>query len=169
MESLHEVIWVQSFSSSPENGVLPPVTGSGAEEGFLEVASGYLAHEERFAGYLSLKAMPQLSSNEVPQHVVVVVDRRDRHVDLSGPVRLVPIGWALHQLELLDEIPPQFVQVVAVGVGVELALEVKHDERPAGEDEPIGPAPGSESLRVAVQLVLGDPGELQQPAGLLRE
>src|SRR5215210_7595851 len=139
MESLHEVIWVQSFSSSPENGVLPPVTGSGAEESFLEVASGYLAHEERFAGYLFLKAMPQLSSNEVSEHVVVVVDRRDRNVDLSGPVRLVPIGWALHQLELLDKIPPQFVQVVAVGVGAEVPLEVEHHKRQSGEHQPVRP------------------------------
>src|SRR5215210_446699 len=158
MERLHEVIGVQSFSSSSDNGVVPPVTGSGAEEGFLEVASGRFAHEERLAGNLFLKMMPQLSSDEVAEDVVVVVDWSDRYVDLSGPIGFVPIGWALHELELLDEIPPQGVQVVAVGVGVELSLEVEHHERPASEHQPIRPLTPEEVLADLVEFGLRNPG-----------
>ena len=34
----------------------------------------YLAHEERFAGYLFLKVVPQLSSYEMSEYIVMVVD-----------------------------------------------------------------------------------------------
>ena len=38
------------------------------------------------------------------------------------------------ELEALDEVPPARV-VIGVGVGVEAALEVRHHEHPAGEDQ----------------------------------
>ena len=89
----------------------------------------------------------------------MVVDGGDRYVDLGGPVRPISAGRALDELEPLDQIPPERVEVLSVGIGVELALEVGDDERPAGEDEPVGPAPGGQPLGVAVQLGLGDPGD----------
>ena len=41
-----------------------------------------------------------------------------------------------HELEPLDEVPPAVV-VVGVGLRVEAALEVRHHEHPAGEDEQV--------------------------------
>src|SRR3712207_3582398 len=135
-----EVPCAQRFARRPENGVVPVVASSGAEEGLLEVASGHFAREERLAaGYAGLEVVPQLSSYEVAEDVVVVVDRGDRNVDLGRPVRLVPAGWTIYHLQLLYEIPPKSVQVAAFGIGVELPLEVEHHERPASEHHPVRP------------------------------
>ena len=50
------------------------------------------------------------------------------------------------QLKALDEIPPPGV-VIAVGLGGQAAVEVRHDEYPAGEDEQVGPAGGTKARR----------------------
>jgi hypothetical protein len=142
---------VQPFSGSLEHGVLPPVAGSGAEEGFLEVASGYLTHGERLtAAYARLEVVPQLSRTEVREHLIMVVDRGDRHVDLGRPVRFVPTRQALHQLKPFDEIPPQGVEIVAIRMLGECPLEVEHHQRPADKDQLVCPLTPEEARTVAV-------------------
>ena len=90
------------------NGILPVVAGSGAEDGLLQVASGRLALEERLAvGHARLEMVPQLGGDEVPQHVVVVVDGRYGDVDLGRPVWLVTSGRTVDELEPFHEVPPQ--------------------------------------------------------------
>ncbi len=82
-------------------------------------------------------------------------------MDLGRPVRLVPVGRAIQELQPLDEIPPHRVQVGAVGVVVERLLEVVDDKSPAGKDEPVRPAPGGEPL--AVGSVHGEAGKPLEP------
>jgi hypothetical protein len=45
----------------------------------------------------------------------MIVDGCDRDVDLGGPVRLVAVWWALHELELLHQVPPEGVRVLKFG------------------------------------------------------
>ena len=64
----------------------------------------------------------------------MVVDGRDRDVDLRRPVgRTAPVRRC-DALEARDELPPERIEV-AVGIGVEPALERVHHEHPAREHE----------------------------------
>ena len=76
----------------------------------------------------------ELRRDELPVQVVLVVDGREREVDLRGPVGRVATVGPREQLEALDEVPPA-ARVVGVGIGVQPALEVRHHEHPAGEGE----------------------------------
>jgi hypothetical protein len=58
----------------------------------------------------------------------------------------VPAVGPAHELELLDQVPPTVV-VVAVGLRVQTALEVRHHEDPASEDEQLGPGRGAQPGR----------------------
>jgi hypothetical protein len=82
-QSTNKSLRVQPFPSSPENGVLPLAAGSGSEDGFNQVASGRLIHEERSANHMLLEVVPQLGSDEMPQDVVVVADGGYRYMDLG--------------------------------------------------------------------------------------
>ena len=79
-------------------------------------------------------------------------------MDLGSPVRFVSTRRALKVLETLNEIPPTLIQVVAVGVGAALPLEVEDDKRPADKDELVCPFAPEEVLADLVEFGFGDPG-----------
>jgi hypothetical protein len=137
---------------------LPVFAGSGAEEGFDEVATRDLVFVERAAGYVGFEVVAELGGDQVSEHVGVVVDGGDGDVYLRRPIGFVSAWRAVYELELLDQIPPERVQIFALGVGVQKPLEVEDDEGPEGEDEPVGPAPGGEPLRG--EMFLWDSGDL---------
>ena len=68
------MLCAQRLSGRSKHGVLPVFAGSRAEECLDEVASRNLVFVERTAGYVGLEVMLQLGGDEVPQHVIVVVD-----------------------------------------------------------------------------------------------
>src|SRR5205085_1591030 len=86
--------------------------------------------------------------DHLAEQVVVVIDGRGGNVDLRGPVRGMPSIRPLHELETLDEVPPAVI-VVAVGLRVEAALELRHPDDPASEDEQLPPASPSKSMQNA--------------------
>ena len=63
-------------------------------------------------------ARVEMRRDDLAVQVVVVVDGRDRDVDLRRPIRRVASVGAPDELEPLDEIPPTCV-VSAVGVRVQ--------------------------------------------------
>jgi hypothetical protein len=116
LERLHEISGVQFLSGSSKHGISPIVAGSLTEDRFLQVAPGQLAREERTTYDVLLEVVPELGGDEVAEDVVVVVDRCEGDVQLSGPVGLLfAAGRPPDELNLLDEIPPQGVEVVAGG------------------------------------------------------
>jgi hypothetical protein len=76
-------------------------------------------------------------------------------------------GGRRNALQLLDEVPPDAVQVLPVGVGVELLLEPEHHERPPRKDEQVFAPPREELLLIAGEVPLRHPGHCPEPAGLL--
>jgi hypothetical protein len=81
-------------------------------------------------------------------------------MDLGSPVRFVSTRRALKVLETLNEIPPKLIQVLAVGVGAALPLEVEDDKRPADKDELVCPFAPEEVLADLVEFGFGDPGRV---------
>src|SRR3712207_7595165 len=55
----------------------------------------------------------QLRGRHLAQQVVLVVRRSDAEVHLRGPVGRVAAVRPAHQLEALDEVPPEAVQSLA--------------------------------------------------------
>ncbi len=98
----------------------------------------------------------------------MVVHGRHGEVDLRRPVRRVPPVRTPYPLEPLDQVPPARV-VVGVGVGIEAALEVRHDEHPPCEDEQRRSSCLGEAGRERVDVGRADPGDRGQPAGSARE
>ena len=75
-----------------------------------------------------------LAGEQLAQHVVVVVGRGADDVDLAGVVGRVAALGPLQPLVLLDQVPPQLVQVL-LGVLVQRLLEAQHHLAPAREDQ----------------------------------
>ena len=78
--------------------------------------------------------MMHLGSEQLPHHVIVIVDRRADDVNLAGIVRRVASGRSLHHLILLHLIPPKLIQIL-IGIFIHGFLETEHDLAPAGEDQ----------------------------------
>src|SRR3712207_6482974 len=110
-QGTYEMVGVQFLSGRAEHGLAPALAGAGAEERLHEVASRDLVLVERAAGHVGLQVVPELGGDQVPQHVVLVVDRRYGYVDLGRPVRLVAPGRTVNPLESLDQAPPERVEV----------------------------------------------------------
>jgi uncharacterized protein (DUF427 family) len=121
------------------------------------------------AGYLLLKAVPQLSSYEMAEDVVMVVNGGDGDVYLRRPIGLVSAGGSLHQLEPFDKIPPKLVQVVAVRISVELPLEVEHHKRPASEHQPVSPLTPEDVLADLVKLSLRNFSNGREPGRIVHQ
>ena len=111
----------------------------------------------------------ELRREQLAVQVVLVVDGRDREMDLRRPVgRAAAVGPA-HVLVALDEIPPERVEV-AVGIRVERALEVRHDQHPAREHEERGALRGRERRCDARRRVRSSTAATsRQPLGIAGE
>jgi hypothetical protein len=141
---------------------------AGAEEGLLKVTARQLVLVERPYDDVLFEVVPELGCGEVAQDVVVLVDRGEGDMQLCGPVGLpFAAGWALDELYTFHEVPPQVVQVLAVGIFVEGLLIAVHDQSPAGEDEAVVPAAPSELSEVGSDLLLGDAGDGGEPTGVV--
>ncbi len=110
----------------------------------------------------------ELRRDHLAEEIVVVVDGRGRDVDLRGPVGLVPFVRTAHELEALDEVPPARV-VISVGLRVEAALEMRHDEDPPGEHEEVRAARGAQPRRELGNRRRRDPRHLFEPVGIADE
>src|SRR5262245_8926328 len=78
--------------------------------------------------------MVDLGGKKLAHHIIMVVRRSADDVNLRSEVRSISPFGPLEHLEVLDEIPPQAVQVL-IGIAVEGDLEPEHDLAPAREDE----------------------------------
>ena len=76
----------------------------------------------------------ELGGRDLAEQVVVVVDRRQRDMELAGPVVGPGPGRRRDALVPLDELPPERAEIL-IGVAVQLALEARHHLHPGGEDE----------------------------------
>jgi len=85
------MLGVQGLPGRAEYGVAPVLAGSGTEESFYEVASHDLVFVEGAVGYVLFEMVAELGGDHVPQHVVVVVDGGDRHVNLGRPIGFVSV------------------------------------------------------------------------------
>ncbi len=74
----------------------------------------------------------------------------------------------MHELEPLDEVPPEGVEI-RVGVGVEGALEVRHHEDPSSEHEERGALRVDELVGQFVDERVVDRGDRGEPLGVARQ
>ena len=74
-------------------------------------------------------SMVHLRGEQLPHHVVVVIDRGADDVDLAAIIGGIPAGGALHALVLFDQVPPQLAEVLA-GVFIHTLFEPQHHLAP---------------------------------------
>ena len=112
---------------------------------------GRLDGRARRAG-LARQRRRELRRRDLAEQVVLVVDRRQRDVDLARPVvRAAAPARRRDALVALDELPPDRAEIL-VGVAVELALEARHDLHPGREDEQLA------ALHLGVARIARDRG-----------
>ena len=136
--------------------LVPAQRRAGREHVVAEQRAGRGAVDEA-AGAVAQRRV-ELRREQLAVEVVLVVDGRGREVDLRRPVGRVAAVGPVQQLVLLDEVPPERVEV-GVGIGVEAALEVRHHQHPAGEHEERGALRVGERGRDRVDVVVVDRGD----------
>ena len=94
--------------------------------------------------------VPELRRDDRPVEIRVVVDRRDRDVDLRRPVRRRASVGRRDELVAARRAPTRRASRSASGIAVEHALEAGHHEHPAREDEELGRARGAQPRRRAL-------------------
>ena len=63
-------------------------------------------------------SMTQLGRKKFPQHVVMVIDRRDGEMRFRSPIRFIPTFRPMQLLIPLHQVPPQAIQLL-IGILVQ--------------------------------------------------